>query len=351
MSHSFTKPGPKNPLLRTPQFNLPPNARGRVALGITAAAALGRFELQVCQECATVQYPPREACGHCLSPRLTWREQSGAGLLLATTTLAHSNDLYFSERLPWRLGMVQLDAGPSLMVYLHADIGEAPQRLRVGARLDRAGQAVLIGFPDLERTDMADDKMLREFGSDPKFRKVLVTDGKSEVGQAMVQSLIGAGADLIWVGQAEPWKKVPALDKLAALPQVTPIAESAPWEGPLLALHRLMQRYPEQRLLLCPVDMPELHLAALQELVAAAAQEPQGIHLAHDGLRLQPLLGVYPSSIPLRQHLAASIDGGERRLQSWLAAHPCNPVPLDPRALRNVNCLNDDRLQRDQPSA
>jgi NAD(P)-dependent dehydrogenase (short-subunit alcohol dehydrogenase family)/uncharacterized OB-fold protein len=221
MSHSFTKPGPKNPLLRTPQFNLPPNARGRVALGITAAAALGRFELQVCQECATVQYPPREACGHCLSPRLAWREQSGAGLLLATTTLAHSNDLYFSERLPWRLGMVQLDAGPSLMVYLHADIGAAPQRLRVGARLDRAGQAVLIGFPDVERADMADDKMLREFGSDPKFRKVLVTDGKSEVGQAMVQALIGAGADLIWVGQAEPWKKVPALDALAALPQVT----------------------------------------------------------------------------------------------------------------------------------
>ena len=67
MSHYFVKPGPKNPLLRTPQFNLPPNARGRVALGLTAAAALGRFELQVCKECATVQYPPREACG----PRIT----------------------------------------------------------------------------------------------------------------------------------------------------------------------------------------------------------------------------------------------------------------------------------------
>ena len=65
MSHYFVKPGPKNPLLRTPQFNLPPNARGRVALGLTAAAALGRFELQVCKECATVQYPPREACGNC----------------------------------------------------------------------------------------------------------------------------------------------------------------------------------------------------------------------------------------------------------------------------------------------
>ena len=136
------------------------------------------------------------------------------------------------------------------------------------------------------------------------------------------------------------------LELAAALPQVTPIAEPAPWEGPLLALHRLMQLHPDQRLLLCPVDMPELSLAVLRQLVAAAAQAPQGLHLAHDGRRLQPLLGVYPSSIPLRQHLAASVDCGERRLQSWLMAHPFQAVALDSRALRNVN-----RPERDQPSA
>ena len=156
------------------------------------------------------------------------------------------------------------------------------------------------------------------------------------------------------------------LELAAALPQVTPIAEPAPWEGPLLALHRLMQRHPDQRLLLCPVDMPELSLAVLRQLVAAAAQAPQ----------VQPLLGVYPSSIPLRQHLAASINSGERRLQSWLLAHPFQAVPLDPRALRNVNRpdggrpdfngtdfngrdvnrpnlnrANTNRPERDQPSA
>jgi uncharacterized OB-fold protein len=41
---------------------LPPSLRSRVALPMTDAAAKGRFELQVCQHCATVQYPPREAC-------------------------------------------------------------------------------------------------------------------------------------------------------------------------------------------------------------------------------------------------------------------------------------------------
>ena len=220
MTMPFIKPPRKNPVLRTPQINLPPAARGRVALGLTAAAAEGRFALQVCADCGAVQYPPREACHRCLSPELPWQPQSGAGELLATTTLAHSNDLYFRERLPWRLGMVRLDAGPSVMVHLHGEVGEAPQRVRVGARLDRAGQAVVIGYPEKGTENMADDPMLREMASDPKYRKVLVTDGKSATGQAVAHAMVKAGADLVWVGHAEPWKKLPGLAELAALPQV-----------------------------------------------------------------------------------------------------------------------------------
>ena len=50
MSIPMPRPARKNPILRTPQMNLPPSARGRVALGLTAAAAEGRFELQVCED-------------------------------------------------------------------------------------------------------------------------------------------------------------------------------------------------------------------------------------------------------------------------------------------------------------
>ena len=224
MTRPFMKPAPKNPVLRTPQLNLPPSARGRVALGLTAAAAEGRFALQVCAECGTVQYPPREACHRCLSPDLPWQPQDGAGELLASTTLAHSNDLYFRERLPWRLGMVRLDAGPSVMVHLHGDAAAQqtlPCRVQVQARLDRSGQAVLVACPEKGTPNMADDPLLREMASDPRYRKVLVTDGKSAVGQAVVQALVRAGADLVWVGHAEPWKQLPGLAALSALPQVS----------------------------------------------------------------------------------------------------------------------------------
>jgi NAD(P)-dependent dehydrogenase (short-subunit alcohol dehydrogenase family)/uncharacterized OB-fold protein len=214
-------PKKKNPILRTRLPTLPPAARSRVALGLTAAAALGRFELQQCRDCGAVQYPPREACHRCLSVRLLWKSQAQEGELLASTVLHHSNDLFFRERLPWRLGLVKLACGPTVVAHLHAEVPPAPAKLRVAARLDRAGQAVLVGLPDKENVNMAEDRQLREFTCDPKQRKVLVTDGKSSVGQALVKALAAAGAELIWVGHAEPWKRLPGFEELQKLPQVT----------------------------------------------------------------------------------------------------------------------------------
>jgi NAD(P)-dependent dehydrogenase (short-subunit alcohol dehydrogenase family)/uncharacterized OB-fold protein len=221
MTAPLQRPKRKNPILATRLAKLPPGSRSRVALGLTAAAALGRFELQVCRDCGGVQYPPREACQRCLSPLLDWRAQDGAGALLSETVLHHSNDLFFRERLPWRLGMVRLDAGPTVVVHLHGAVPPAPRRVRVGARLDRAGQAVLVGFPIDEVPNMADDRQLREMTCDPKFRKVLVTDGKTAVGQALVAALARAGAELIWVGRSEPWKQFPGEDQLGRIGQAT----------------------------------------------------------------------------------------------------------------------------------
>jgi NAD(P)-dependent dehydrogenase (short-subunit alcohol dehydrogenase family) len=152
---------------------------------------------------------------------LVWKEQNPAGELLSETLLHHSNDLFFRERVPWRLGYVKLDAGPTLVAHLHGEVPAPPARVRVGARLDRAGQAVIVALPDKEVPDMADDRQLREFTCDPKFRKVLVTDGKTRLGQSLVKKFVEAGADLVWVGHAEPWKKFAGFDELAKIPQVT----------------------------------------------------------------------------------------------------------------------------------
>ena len=212
------RPKRKNPVLRTRLPTLPPAARSRVALGLTAAAALGRFELQQCRDCGTVQYPPREACQKCLSVRLDWKPQPTGGELIAQTVLHHSNDLFFRERLPWRLGLVKLDCGPTVVAHLHAG---ALEKVRVRAMLDRAGQAVIVALPQKENGNMADDRQLREFTCDPRNRKVLITDGKTAVGQALVQGFAKSAAEIIWVGYAEPWKKFAGFDELEKIPQVT----------------------------------------------------------------------------------------------------------------------------------
>jgi NAD(P)-dependent dehydrogenase (short-subunit alcohol dehydrogenase family)/uncharacterized OB-fold protein len=221
MAKQAARPRPKNPLLRTRQPTLPPATRSRVALGLTAAAARGRFALQTCCDCGAPQYPPREVCGACLSHRLVWRPQDGKGELLGETTLHAAQELYFRERLPWRVGLVCLDCGVNVVGHVHASVGAAPCRVRVEAALDRAGQATLVAMPDKGRPDLSDDPKLREFSCDPRRRKVLVTDGKTLVGQALVQALAKAGADKIWIGEAEPWKRVAGLEALRALPPAT----------------------------------------------------------------------------------------------------------------------------------
>ena len=137
------------------------------------------------------------------------------------------------------------------------------------------------------------------------------------------------------------WPQHHALATALNLPQLQALVEPAPWEGPLLALHRLMGHLPDQRLLLCPVDMPALRGDVLRDLTQAANAEPEVIHLAHDGTRSQPLLGVYPSNAAMRQSLASAIASGERRLQAWLGQTCCRSVSLDAGAIRNVNSADE----------
>jgi NAD(P)-dependent dehydrogenase (short-subunit alcohol dehydrogenase family)/uncharacterized OB-fold protein len=215
MTKALVPPPRKNPQARSVAPTRPPEARSRAALGLTAAAAEGRFALQCCADCGQVCYPPRDACPSCLSPDLAWQDVSPMGTLLAETTIRASPQLYFRERVPWRMGSVKLDAGPVILAHLH---GEVPKRARVAVKnkLDRAGQAVLIATPEQPGPDAADDPELRAMSSDPKHRRVLVTDGRHPAALALTQALFAAGAAAVYVGEAEAWRGMPARAALEA---------------------------------------------------------------------------------------------------------------------------------------
>ncbi len=218
MTAPLVPPPRKDPLRKTREPLLPQGVRSRTAHGLTQAAAEGRFALQVCADCGCTLYPPRDACPRCLSPRLPFQDVRPDGIVLAETTIRTSTDPYFRERMPWRIGTVTLDCGPAIVAHLHGDVREG-ERVRMTLRLDKSGNAVALAMPAMATPHQEDDMQLRELTCDPKFRRVLVTDGRNAVGQAMARAMTAAGASVL-VGIADPWKPFPGETALRAIPEI-----------------------------------------------------------------------------------------------------------------------------------
>ena len=219
MTEPLQRPPKKDPQKRTILPTLPPHARSRKALAFTTAAAEGRLALQSCAGCGHVIYPAREVCPKCWSMDLQWQDIPDGGELITETTLRTSVNTYFRERMPWRIGTVRLDAGPMVLAHVHGDVG-GYERVKMIARTDKSGQGVLMALPAEETANMADDKQLRTLTCDPKHRRILVTDGRTELGQCTVNALVSAGAATIFVGIAEQWRPYAGSAELAAVPGV-----------------------------------------------------------------------------------------------------------------------------------
>ncbi len=217
MTQELQRPPKKNPQKRTVSPTRPPESRSRASLGLSAAAAEGRFALQVCAECKTVQYPPRDACSNCIGSDLSWQDIAPTGQLLAETVIQTSSRLYFRERTPWRMGSVKLDAGPVVLCHIHNDC-ERNSQVTMLNRLDASGQGVLLAIPTTRTNYMEDDPQLRALSADPKHRRILITDAWNPNTPTLAKALLEAGAATIFIGEAESWRPHPnrkALGELA----------------------------------------------------------------------------------------------------------------------------------------
>ena len=118
------------------------------------------LELQQCDACGAVQWPPRDVCGACWSDALQWREVSASGALIATTMLHVSMEPFFRERLPWRVGTVRLDAGPVAYAHVHERAKDG-EKVRMESHRDFKGRGVLIALP-ADGARIEDDRKLKE---------------------------------------------------------------------------------------------------------------------------------------------------------------------------------------------
>jgi molybdopterin-guanine dinucleotide biosynthesis protein A len=165
-------------------------------------------------------------------------------------------------------------------------------------------------------------------------------DGGTWLGRSLAR-LAALGAPIsLCSGHPEHLRLARELQPALGVPVAT-VCEPEPGQGPLPALAHLMALHGDERLLLCPVDMPWLDGTSLQILRDSARGAPQRVHLADDGLRLQYLLGVYPASGALRRSLQQWLAAGHRSMRGWLAQQPVSSVRLPAGALRNCNHPHD----------
>ena len=133
----------------------------------------------------------------------------------------------------------------------------------------------------------------------------------------------------------------------AALRQVTVLEEQPPWEGPLLALAKLMTTCPGRPMLLLACDLPNLSSPLLEAL--AAPLPPCCVRLTTDGSQQQPLLATYGAGLAATLHQA--VAAGVRSFREWLPSLQVEWLQVPPTALVNLNHPQDLAVTHDNSHA
>ena len=77
----------------------------------------------------------------------------GDGTIVAVTSIHHSLDEFFRDRLPWRIASVRLDAGPVLFAHLAPGKAAPGSRVRVATARDRADGWCVVTLPEQAAQD------------------------------------------------------------------------------------------------------------------------------------------------------------------------------------------------------
>ena len=96
-----------------------------------AATREHRLTYQTCADCGTIVFHPRRHCTHCLSTDLRWHDSAGQGTVYSCTVVRQHGQPYFRGRLPYTVGLIDLDEGFRLM----AEIDGPPGAVEVGQRV------------------------------------------------------------------------------------------------------------------------------------------------------------------------------------------------------------------------
>lgn len=88
------------------------------------------LQVQRCQACGYLTFPPDVACNRCLSPDLAWLQCSGAGTVVSYSIVRRPSLPVF--RVPYVAAIVRSDEGWSLFTNV---VDCDPEHVRIGMRV------------------------------------------------------------------------------------------------------------------------------------------------------------------------------------------------------------------------
>lgn len=94
----------------------------------------GTLALQVCAQCAVVQFPPEDACRSCGSFELGTRASAGRGVVESVAVVHHAVHPLLRPRVPYAVALVALDDAPHVRL-LGNVLNRAHDQLAIGQRV------------------------------------------------------------------------------------------------------------------------------------------------------------------------------------------------------------------------
>jgi uncharacterized protein len=91
----------------------------------------GHLQVQRCEACGHLRFPPSPVCPRCLGDRCSWVGTSGTGEILSYVVFNHAYHSEWEARVPYAVMLVQLDDGPRMLSGYEGEL----DALVVGARV------------------------------------------------------------------------------------------------------------------------------------------------------------------------------------------------------------------------
>ncbi len=102
------------------------------------------------------------------------------------------------------------------------------------------------------------------------------------------------------------------------------ISDAQPFDGPLTCMEQIFSSFKTttKNILIIPIDMPNLNTKLVYSLIKSWEENQNFALISHDGVFVQPLLGIYPINEENHSKLKKNLSSGKKNFLGWVDQIP-----------------------------